>query len=219
MTIDKLFEIYAREDADTIVRGLNVSAGTKFEVVDIVLSSTDGIDDSDEVVPLSAKVSIKDENGASTKFTLKYEWDDALYALFEVRPTVEMLKRRLNKSKSVKSARIVAAEEDVVDDEFVDDVIDDASGLDDRLDDIQDTVENMQDDIDDIQEDDTLLEVDNNIADHYICECERCHGIFISALIESEQQVDHVSGICPLCDEETDQYIKWIIRDVKADEG
>ena len=59
------------------------------------------------------------------------------------------------------------------------------------------------------------IEEDNNIAGHYIVECNRCQGIFISALTESDQKVEFLSGVCPLCEKESDQYIKWVIKPVE----
>ncbi len=59
------------------------------------------------------------------------------------------------------------------------------------------------------------IEVDNNIENHYIVECDRCHGIFISALVESDQVVDHITGVCPLCEKESDQLVKWIVKPVE----
>lgn len=59
------------------------------------------------------------------------------------------------------------------------------------------------------------IDTDNNIAGHYIVECNRCHGIFISALMESDQQVEFISGVCPLCEKESDQYIKWVVKPVE----
>lgn len=64
-------------------------------------------------------------------------------------------------------------------------------------------------------ESDIDIETDNNIDGHYIVECDRCHGVFISALVESEQTVEYLSGICPLCEKESDQYVKWVIKPVK----
>lgn len=108
--------------------------------------------------------------------------------------------------KPVEAAtRITAADEDL--DEFEQD-----DGLGDALDDIQDQVEEVQDQVDDIDEDDVDIEMDNNIQDHYIAECDRCHGIFISAVVESDQDVESISGVCPLCQKESDQYLKWVIR-------
>lgn len=112
------------------------------------------------------------------------------------------------------SRRIYAADEDF-DNEMMDEDLLDEDELDDTLDDMADNIEDMQDALDEIDEDDPDIEVDNNIADHYIAECDRCHGVFISAVIESDQQVDKISGICPLCDKESDQYLKWVVKSVE----
>ena len=85
----------------------------------------------------------------------------------------------------------------------------------DTLDDLAVNVEDMQDQIDDVDEDEPSIDVDNNIEGHYIAECERCHGIFISAMIESDQEVEKISGVCPLCEKETDQYLKWVVKSVE----
>ena len=84
----------------------------------------------------------------------------------------------------------------------------------DTIDDVSDSVEDLQDAVDEIEEDDVDIEIENNIANHYIAECDVCHGVFISALVETDQEVDMISGVCPLCGKETDQYLNWIIRDV-----
>ena len=89
--------------------------------------------------------------------------------------------------------------------------VDDAIG--DQLDELQDSVDDMQDAVDDIQEDSPAIDIDNNITDHLIAECENCKGIFISAMIASEQEVDSINGVCPLCNKETTQSLKWIIKD------
>jgi len=93
------------------------------------------------------------------------------------------------------------------------DMDDDEDGIMDAIDDVADNVEELQDTIDDMEEDDVEIAMNNNIADHFIAECSRCNGIFISAVVDSDQEIDHVTGICPLCGRETDQYLKWIIKD------
>lgn len=98
--------------------------------------------------------------------------------------------------------------------DFSDMETDDYDNLSDSLDEISDQVEDIQDDVDDVVEDVPSIETDNNISNHYIAECDTCHNIFISAVIESDQVVDHVSGICPICEKETDQYLKWVVKDV-----
>lgn len=98
--------------------------------------------------------------------------------------------------------------------DFSDVQTDDYDDISDSLDDISDQVEDIQDDVDDVVEDVPSIETDNNISNHYIAECDTCHNIFISAVIESDQVVDHISGICPICEKETDQYLKWVVKDV-----
>lgn len=84
--------------------------------------------------------------------------------------------------------------------------------LSDSIDDLTDSVEDMQDMVEDVAEDEPSIDIENNIEDHYIAECESCGGIFISAILESEQEIDHVTGVCPLCDKETNQYLRWVIK-------
>lgn len=108
---------------------------------------------------------------------------------------------------------IKAANEDF--DEFDDadmEDINDADGVIDALDDLSDSVDELQDTVDDMEEDQVDIAINNNIADHFIAECDKCHGIFISAVVDSDQDIEYVTGLCPLCGRETDQYLKWIIK-------
>lgn len=119
------------------------------------------------------------------------------------------------KKKVHASTRIVAAgEEDMMLDADAVDMLDDEglNSSDDTIDDIADAVEDLQDSVDEVKQDDESIEVENNIEDHYIAECDKCKGIFISAVKETEQPVEFVHGTCPLCQEETDQNIKWVVR-------
>jgi hypothetical protein len=115
----------------------------------------------------------------------------------------------------VTASKIVAAEEDEMNvvSNFgdVDDLDDSFS---EQLDDVADTVEDIQDTVsdDDHQEDSIDIEVENNIAGHYIAECDKCKNVFISATVLSDQVVESVTGICPICKEESDQYLKWVIK-------
>lgn len=103
-----------------------------------------------------------------------------------------------------------------IDEESDDDISyeDAESGLDDRLDDLEDDIDEMQDSLDDIEEDEVQIEIDNNLDGHYIAECDKCKGIFISAVVESDAPIESIRGVCPLCDKESDQFLKWIIRSV-----
>ncbi len=111
---------------------------------------------------------------------------------------MRIIKKRRN---IIASSRIAAAYGDDYD-------------IEETIDDLADDVEDIQDTVDEVQEDDIDIELDNNIANHFIAECNNCQGIFISALTESDQEVESISGTCPLCDKETQQYLKWVIRDV-----
>lgn len=124
---------------------------------------------------------------------------------------------KANSDNMRRKTRIVAAGEDENLDDFVEDFDNgaDADDFTDTLDDVADDIEDIQDSVDDFEEDDIDIQVDNNITGHYIAECEGCKGVFISATVESEQEVSKVTGICPLCQKETDQYLKWVIKDVE----
>ena len=121
------------------------------------------------------------------------------------------------KKFTVTSSRkyIKAADEELNDDFDMDEFEMDDEGVADALDTMADNVEDLQDAVEDvIDEDEVEISINNNIADHFIAECDRCGGVFISAVVDSDQSIDHVSGVCPLCGRETDQYLKWIIKSV-----
>lgn len=106
--------------------------------------------------------------------------------------------------------RITAAEGD-----FDDEILEEDDSFEDTLDDMADDIEDMQDAVDEVTEDDVNIDNDNNIEGHYIAECEKCKGIFISAVTESDQIVTKISGTCPLCEKESDQYLRWIVKPVE----
>lgn len=104
--------------------------------------------------------------------------------------------------------RIVAADEDFMNDPY---------DFSEAVDDLAENVQEVQDTIDDMDEDDPSIEVNNNIEDHLIAECERCHGIFISAILQSDMEIDHVTGTCPLCGRESNQYLKWVVKPAETE--
>lgn len=122
----------------------------------------------------------------------------------------------------VTASKIVAAEDDELNMTpnlgEIDDLDDSFS---DQLEDVADTVEDIQDTVsdDDHQEDTINIEVENNIAGHYIAECDKCKNVFISATVLSDQIVECVTGVCPICREESDQYLKWVIKPVEEEQG
>ncbi len=93
--------------------------------------------------------------------------------------------------------------------------VSDEDSIQDTLEDMSNTLEDMQDNIDDVDPDLVDIDLNNNIEDHYIAECSVCHGVFISAVVKSDAEIDNIHGTCPLCNREADQLLKWLI--VKAD--
>lgn len=102
----------------------------------------------------------------------------------------------------------------VVEPEFVGD-----NNVTDAVDDLADAVEDIQDDLQDIQEDEVTIHSENNIEGHLIAECEKCTGIFISAMVKSDQKVDSITGVCPLCGKESIQKFKWVIDALEYEDG
>ena len=140
-------------------------------------------------------------------FTVEYVISgDDVYVGGDVAELAESLIERCNRLEPVQAAtahkkcRITAAEGN--DDMFSD-----------TVDDLSDTVDDIQDTLDDIDEDDVDIELNNNIAEHFIAECDSCHGVFISAMVNSDQDVTSINGVCPLCDKETEQLLKWVIKE------
>ena len=126
---------------------------------------------------------------------------------------------------SSSKAKIMAAGEDDIEymddsmsgNDSIGDMIDDFQVQDDFQDDTEEVIDDSEEETvedDDVEQDDADIEIENNIANHYIAECDSCHGVFISALVETDQDVEMISGTCPLCGKDTDQYLKWIIREI-----
>lgn len=116
--------------------------------------------------------------------------------------------------KVLSSSKIMAAGEDDI--EYMQDDMSGGGMIDDFQDDTEEVIDDSEDEEveDDVEQDDIDIEIENNIDNHYIAECDSCHGVFISALVETDQEVEMISGTCPLCGKDTDQYLKWIIRGI-----
>lgn len=94
-------------------------------------------------------------------------------------------------------------------------LLEDFDGISDDLEELSDSVDDLQDSIDDVNPDPINIEMYNNIADHYIAECDLCQGVFITSLMESDAHIDSIHGICPICNQESEQFIKWIVKSVE----
>lgn len=220
---------FAEEDAEAIsvkLKNLGLDADVKS------ISYDSGVnEDETEYLDVSATYCVEDE--ANTEFELYWTYatssidHDEIYMDCDTNELADAGLDRYNEASNVNASRsvaaeassILAAEEDELDysEDVVDvdsDLIEDDDGFNDQLDEIADDIDDLKDAVDEIQEDDVNIEIENNIDGHYIAECDRCGGIFISAVSETDQVVDLIHGICPLCDHETDQYLKWVVKSV-----
>ena len=185
--------------------------------------------ETDEEVT-NALVYFEDVNtGESDEFSMEYivTSDGYIYSEGSIEDLAETLNERMSHPELYASSKISTNKSifgaDIEDEDDPDamtpgEYMDDSKGFEDTLDDVADTVDDIQDQLDDVEEEDVDIEMDNNITNHYVAECDRCHGVFISVVVESDQEIDKISGVCPLCDKETDQYLKWIIRDVNTED-
>ena len=116
--------------------------------------------------------------------------------------------RIIHSKSDINSKKGVFAAENVFEDEM------DFDGPDmDGAENTEEVAETNADMGEDGQQDGSTIEVDNNITNHLVAECQNCHGIFISAMLASDQVIESINGVCPLCSKETEQFLKWIIKE------
>lgn len=230
MKVSQQIKMYATDDIASIIKMASHKSGIDFKLKSLKFDMDSYEIDSkseEEDVSVMAIASVEGD-GESFEFHWEYLIDgDDIYIEDSERELANSMCNRFKESKkrvtsSVNTrgkSRIVAADEDF--DELTDDeepVVDDGEGFTDSIDDLSDQVDDIQDQVDDIQEDGVTIDTDNNISNHYIAECDNCHGIFISAVIESDQKVDKITGVCPLCEKESEQYLRWVVKDVNNDD-
>lgn len=216
MNIIPQIKQYANEDATSVINKLNeLGLNASIRKIDV---ASDKTDPKEIWVTCVVWTSV---NGRNSAFILKYSYDEAgnIYMISDLPKVIDNQINKWSKT-SVKASKAIMAAGD--DDFFNDEDVpgsfegsehsDDSVG--DEIDDLADSVDALKDSIDDVKQDQPELEIDNNISNHYICECDQCHNIFISAIIESDQEIDHITGVCPVCEKESEQYIKWVIRDI-----
>lgn len=216
MNIIHQIKQYATEDANSVINKLN-ELGFNASIRNIDLAS-DKTDPKEIWVTCVVWTSVK---GRNSSFILKYSYDEAgnIYMISDLPKVIDNQVNKWSKTSVKASTAIMAADEDNF---FNDEEMPESFGgsetsdnsVGDEIDNLADSVDELQDSIDEVTQDQTELEIDNNISNHYICECDQCHNIFISAIIESDQEIDHVTGVCPVCEKESEQRIKWVIRDV-----
>lgn len=220
---------YLIEDITAGIDSLNNSENTNVELLNVDYETA-----TEETV--IAIVTLK-MNGV--KFDVKIEYfnsnGDAFVTMYDGTGNAtefysnefdKFIQSEYEKHNVSSATRIVGADEDEesIDEEFdfdsmveddstmIDEVpVDDTDTIQDTIDDVTDALEDLQDSVDDIEPDLVDIQMNNNIEDHYIAECEACHGVFISAVVKSEIEIEHVHGVCPICDREADQKLKWLI--------
>lgn len=224
MTLFNQIKQYCTQDIRDIISGLNGCTGKRFNVADIkYICDADKLENSDEDGTCNVVVTLAEN---INKVILRWRYTtagDNIYVSKDVRDVVAEAKKKYDRLTQIKSATAIMAADDDFNDEFFNGTDDSADGIlyddsdtiGDNIDALSDRVQDLQDSVDDVEEDDVDIELDNNIDNHYIAECEGCHGVFISAMIESDQVVEKITGTCPLCEKETDQYLKWIVKAVE----
>lgn len=229
MSVFGQIKTYATEDISEAVRLANEKYKLKAKLNKLTYDCDDDIETADDA---SCIVNASITAGDKT-INLSFEYvvsDDEIYCSDDVGSLAKLIKSKLlgdvtaaASDRPLTSVAVTAADDD---EDTEEPAVDDFSGFDefdefgdpadiaDSVDDLADSVDELQDRIDETDPDEVNIDIDNNIDGHYIAECERCHGVFISAVVESDQVVDSISGICPLCEKETTQYLKWVIKAV-----
>ena len=229
MSVFGQIKTYATEDISEAVRLANEKYKLEAKLNKLTYDCDDDIETADDASCIvNASISAGDKT-----INLSFEYvvsDDEIYCSDDVASLAKLIKSKLlgevtaaASDRPLTSVAVTAADDDedteepAVDafsgfDEF--DEFGDPADIADSVDDLADSVDELQDRIDETDPDEVNIDMDNNIDGHYIAECERCHGVFISAVVESDQVVDSISGICPLCEKETAQYLKWVIKAV-----
>lgn len=229
MSVFGQIKTYATEDISEAVRLANEKYKLEAKLNKLTYDCDDDIETADDA---SCIVNASITAGDKT-INLSFEYvvsDDEIYCSDDVGSLAKLIKSKLlgdvtaaASDRPLTSVAVTAADDD---EDTEEPAVDDFSGFDefdefgdpadiaDSVDDLADSVDELQDRIDETDPDEVNIDIDNNIDGHYIAECERCHGVFISAVVESDQVVDSISGICPLCEKETTQYLKWVIKAV-----
>lgn len=218
----------AQEDAKYIADRL-MQKHTVVDVKDIkVTKVSDAAVDAEEIEYNVQIVLDIDDDQQAVNFQYYLQPDGNVELSEDLDNVIQSVDNRIMSEQSTVNLQTITAADDFDSDDFDADfdeiphepVEDDTVADDDS---ITDTLNNMSEQLDDLQdgitdpsnEDDINIDINNNIDNHYIAECEKCHGIFISSLIASDQRVESIHGVCPLCDKESDQYLKWIVEAVE----
>lgn len=218
----------AQEDAKYIADCL-MQKHTAVDVKDIKVNKiSDAAVDAEEVEYNVQIVLDIDSDQQVVSFQYYLQPDGNVELSDDLDNVIQSVNNRIMSGRNTSDLQTITAADDFDSDDFDDDfdkiphepaedgTIDDDDSITDTLNDMSEQLDDLQNDISDpSNEDDINIDINNNIDNHYIAECEKCHGIFISSLIASDQRVESIHGVCPLCDKESDQYLKWIVEAVE----
>lgn len=218
----------AQEDAKYIADRL-MQKHTVVDVKDITATKvSDAAVDAEEVEYDVQIVLDIDSDQQVVNFQYYLQPDGNVELSEDLDNVIQSVDNRIMSGQSTVNLQTITAADDFDSDDFdddfdetphepvEDDTVADDDSITDTLNDMSEQLDDLQDDITDpSNEDDINIDINNNIDNHYIAECEKCHGIFISSLIASDQRVESIHGVCPLCDKESDQYLKWIVEAVE----
>lgn len=218
----------AQEDAKYIADRL-MQKHTAVDVKDITTNKvSDAAVDAEEVEYDVQIVLDIDGDQQAVNFQYYLQPDGNVELSEDLDNVIQSVNSRIMSGQNTSDLQIITAADDFDSDDFdddfdeiphapvEDDMVADDDSITDTLNDMSEQLDDLQDDITDpSNEDDINIDINNNIDNHYIAECEKCHGIFISSLIASDQRVESIHGVCPLCDKESDQCLKWIVEAVE----
>lgn len=225
--LDSVYQEYVASDLEYVINKFNKQYN---ENAELVLPMRIKIDSpAKEINEITASFYI-DLDGTKVHFRIKYREDistgDWEVLSGDITPEVIAERFKMQGATLIQASTYIKAADDedpfadmgMEDDEDFDmggdPMLDGEEDPEDTIDDLTDTLDDLNEALDDFEEDDVDIEMDNNIADHLIAECDKCHNIFITSVIQSDQQVDKIAGICPICDEESDQFIKWVVKEL-----
>lgn len=229
MDIKKVSE-FAKDDLDYVIGNVQRKLGVELDVDETPEIRQDEFSDDNYEECYDVKfiydVHPKDDPEKTARVEIAYDVLDGevFYQMNESLDTLvdnayQDVKRGLGirpvRATTILHTQKITAADEEEENTFVDMVEDEDDTVSDAIDDVSDQIDDLQDQVEEVDEDNVDIEIENNIDGHYIAQCDACHGVFISAMIESDENVEFISGVCPLCQKESDQYLKWIIKAVE----
>lgn len=214
----------AQDDASYILDCLRKNHKA-VDVKNIKVTKVSDTSVDDEEIEYSVQIALDIDGKQSTaEFQYYLQPDGSVELSDDIDNVIQDVDSTVMSGQDIADLQRITAADDFDSDDFEeiqsepmeDNMLSDDSSISDTLDDMSDQLDDLQEDMSDPSvEDDINIDINNNIDNHYIAECEKCHGIFISSMTASDQRIESIHGTCPLCDKESDQYLKWIVEAVE----